>query len=34
MDGDTTIDDVGAERVQIHTGRDSDCKRLGTFQVP
>ncbi len=29
MGRDSTIEEVGASRVQIHTGRDSDCKRMG-----
>lgn len=30
---DTTLEEKGAKRVSIFTGRDSDGKRMGTFQV-
>eukprot|EP00035_Acanthoeca_spectabilis_P019379 m.421460 g.421460 ORF g.421460 m.421460 type:complete len:704 (-) comp16848_c0_seq2:162-2273(-) len=33
MGRDTTIEEIGANRVQIHTGRDTDCKRMGTLQI-
>ena len=28
-----TLDVKGAQRVQVCTGRDTDCKRMGTFQI-
>lgn len=33
MGRNDTIEETGKSRVQIFTGSDSDCKRMGTFQV-
>lgn len=33
LGGTRTLDWVGADRVQVHTGRDTDNKRIATLQI-